>query len=90
MGVPKRKRSRARRDSRHANRGLKAKAITGCQNCQEPLATHAACKSCGYYKGAKVLKTKADRADRRGQEKQAREARQKAAQEAQAASQEQK
>ncbi len=89
MGVPKRKRSRARRDSRHANKGLKAKAITGCQNCKEPLSTHSACKSCGFYKGVKVLKTKNDRAVKRGQARQEAAARQKAA-EAKAAPQEQK
>lgn len=90
MGVPKRKRSRARRDSRHASKFLKEKAITGCQNCQEPLPTHSACKACGFYKGVKVLKTKSDRAIKRGQERQAVAARQKAAQDKAAASQEQK
>jgi large subunit ribosomal protein L32 len=61
MPVPKRKRSRARRDSRFANKGLKVKAITGCSNCKEPIAPHTPCKTCGFYKGAKVLVTKADR-----------------------------
>ena len=66
MPVPKRKRSRARRDKRFANWGLKVKAITVCQNCQEPLSPHQACMLCGYYKGMKVLNTKAERADKRG------------------------
>jgi large subunit ribosomal protein L32 len=61
MPVPKRKRSRARRDSRFANKGIKVKAITGCSNCKEPIAPHTPCKECGFYKGAKVLVTKADR-----------------------------
>ena len=61
MPVPKRKRSRARRDSRFANKGIQVKAITGCSNCQKPLATHTPCKECGFYKGVKVLVTKADR-----------------------------
>lgn len=61
MPVPKRKRSRARRDSRFANKGIKVKAITGCDNCKEPIAPHVPCKKCGFYKGAKVLVTKADR-----------------------------
>ena len=61
MPVPKRKRSRARRDSRFANKGLKVKAITGCANCKEPIAPHVPCQKCGFYKGAKVLETKADR-----------------------------
>lgn len=65
MPVPKRKRSRARRDSRFANKGLKVKAIVACTQCKEPLVPHSACKKCGFYKGAKVLATKADRAVKR-------------------------
>lgn len=61
MPVPKRKRSRARRDSRFANKGIQVKAITGCSNCKEPIAPHTPCKECGFYKGVKVLVTKADR-----------------------------
>jgi large subunit ribosomal protein L32 len=82
MGVPKRKRSRPRRDKRFANKGLKPKAITLCSNksCNEPLSTHAACNACGFYKGAKVLTTKADRAVKRGQANQAKMQRQAKAQ----------
>jgi len=61
MPVPKRKRSRARRDSRFANKGIKVKAITGCPNCTAALVPHVACQNCGFYKGVKVLVTKADR-----------------------------
>jgi large subunit ribosomal protein L32 len=65
MPVPKRKRSRARRDSRFANKGIKVKAITGCTNCKDPITPHAACQKCGFYKGVKVLATKADRKAKR-------------------------
>jgi len=65
MPVPKRKRSRARRDSRFANKGIKVKAITGCLNCKVAIVPHTACKECGFYKGVKVLATKADRVVRR-------------------------
>jgi large subunit ribosomal protein L32 len=75
MGVPKRKRSRQRRDKRFANKGLKIKAITVCRNCQDPLATHQACSGCGFYKGAKVFATKVDRAAKRGTVRQAKAAR---------------
>lgn len=61
MPVPKRKRSKARRDKRFANKGMKIHAIAACQNCQAPLMPHAACKACGMYKGVKVLKTKGER-----------------------------
>ena len=66
MGVPKRKRSRPRRDKRFANKGIQVKIVAACQNCKEALIPHAACKHCGYYKGAKVLVTKLDRTIKRG------------------------
>lgn len=65
MPVPKRKRSRARRDKRFANKGIKPQSVASCANCNEPIMTHQACTSCGHYKGRKVLATKADRAVKR-------------------------
>ena len=79
MPVPKRKRSRARRDSRFANKGIKVKAIAGCLNCKDPIVPHAACKNCGFYKGVKVLATKADRTAKRLVVKAAKKATKKAA-----------
>lgn len=61
MPVPKRKRSRARRDKRFANKGIKATAFQLCSNCNNPLVAHQACAECGFYKGIKVLRTKAER-----------------------------
>lgn len=78
MPVPKRKHSRARRDSRSANKGIKPKAVAACQTCQEPIATHAACSACGYYKGVKVIKTKSDRLHGRVQTRQAQDLKQRA------------
>ena len=73
MPVPKRKHSRSRRDSRSANKGIKPNAVATCQTCQEPIATHAACSSCGYYTGVKVLKTKTDRLHGRVETRQAKD-----------------
>jgi len=67
MPVPKRKRSKARRDKRFANKGLKPAAITHCASCTTPLATHVACGECGFYKGRKVLTTKAERGVKRAE-----------------------
>jgi len=75
MPVPKRKRSRARRDSRFANKGVKVKAIATCQTCKESIATHRVCPSCGHYKGVKIMTTKADRALKRGESRKAKAAR---------------
>ncbi len=62
MTVPKRKRSRARRDKRFANKGLSVRLFTSCANCSEILMPHAACKACGHYKGRKIFATKGERA----------------------------
>lgn len=69
MPVPKRKRSRARRDSRFANKGVKAKILTTCKNCAASQLPHQVCKNCGHYKGVKVLTTKAERTLKRTETK---------------------
>lgn len=63
MPVPKRKRSRARRDSRFANKGLTETAIALCgtTDCGFPLLPHQVCKGCGHYRGKKVMRTKNER-----------------------------
>jgi len=75
MPVPKRKRSRARRDSRHANKGIHAKSFGKCKNCQETVLPHQVCKNCGHYKGAKVLTTKVERTIKRVETRKAQQTR---------------
>ena len=70
MPVPKRKRSKTRRDKRFANKGMKVLAITQCKNCKVPLAPHIMCNACGHYKGIKVMVTKVERAIKRAQARQ--------------------
>lgn len=65
MPVPKRKRSRARRDKRFANKGIKTSIFASCKQCNEPNLSHTVCASCGYYKGRKVMITRAERAVKR-------------------------
>jgi len=65
MPVPKRKRSKSRRDKRFANKGIKVKAFTQCKQCLAPLVSHVVCKECGFYKGKKIIVTKVDRAQKR-------------------------
>lgn len=84
MPVPKRKRSRARRDKRFANKGIKPQGFNSCSNCEATIGSHQICQDCGFYKGRKVLTTKAERLVKRGE---ARQPRQKAAMEAQASQQ---
>lgn len=75
MPVPKRKRSHARKHKRNANKGVKVKAFTSCQNCKEIIMPHVACSACGFYKGAKVLVTKQERAITRSTARKAKESR---------------
>ena len=69
MPVPKRKRSRARRDKRFANKGMDVTSVGACPNCQRPVASHVVCAECGFFKGRKVIATKADRQVKRGEKK---------------------
>ncbi len=71
MPVPKRKTSKARRDSRHSTRFIRPEAITKCLNCGHALSPHQVCQECGFYKGEKVLRTKQERALMRAQHQQA-------------------
>ena len=76
MAVPKRKTSKSRRDKRSSTKGLRPRSVAGCQTCQEPIAPHQACKACGYYRGRKILATKAERAVKRIEVKQVKQAKQ--------------
>lgn len=80
MAVPKRKHSKARSRSRCTHKVEHITSITHCLNCNSPLKTHQACAGCGFYKGIKVLTTKAERAVKRGQALQVKQARANAAQ----------
>jgi large subunit ribosomal protein L32 len=80
MPVPKRKRSKARRDKRFANKFIKPKSFNSCKECSEPLAPHQACVKCGFYKGVKVLVTKSERGQKRVEERKAKETQEQEAQ----------
>ena len=56
MAVPKRKTSKARRDSRRAgNANLSAPNLSECPQCHELKASHMVCKTCGQYDGRQVV-----------------------------------
>ena len=56
MAVPKRKTSKAKRDSRRAsNFNLEQPNLTECPQCHELKASHTVCKKCGYYDGKQVI-----------------------------------
>lgn len=56
MAVPKRKTSKARRDSRRAQTWtLSAPGIAACPQCHQMKMTHRVCPTCGFYKGRAVI-----------------------------------
>ena len=55
MAVPKRKMSKARRDSRRANWKLTVPGMVECPQCHEMKMPHRVCTECGYYNGKQVI-----------------------------------
>lgn len=55
MAVPKRKTSKAKRDSRRAHDKLTAPNLVECPQCHEKKLPHHACPNCGYYKGRQAV-----------------------------------
>ena len=61
MAVPKRKTSKARRNTRRsAVSKLQMPAMSTCTNCGAIKAPHKVCKQCGFYNGVAVLKMDED------------------------------
>lgn len=55
MAVPKRRKSRSKRDMRRAQHDkVTAPNLVPCAKCGEPVVPHRACASCGHYKGRQV------------------------------------
>ena len=55
MAVPKRKMSKARRDSLRANWKLTVPGLVECPQCHEKKMPHRVCPECGYYNGKQVV-----------------------------------
>lgn len=60
MAQPKKKTSRARRDSRRSHHALTAINLAVCPQCNEQKRPHYACAKCGYYNGKEVVSVKAE------------------------------
>ena len=57
MAVPKKKKSKSRRDMRRSHDNVKLPNATTCPHCHEPVLPHHVCTECGTYKGRTILKT---------------------------------
>jgi large subunit ribosomal protein L32 len=56
VAVPKRRKSRARRDMRRAHHDrVTAPNVIPCPNCGDVMVPHRVCPSCGHYKGREVV-----------------------------------
>ena len=60
MAVPKRKTSKAKRDSRRAQNMKKTvSGISICPKCKEPKLPHRVCPTCNTYDGKSIVKEEA-------------------------------
>ena len=57
MAVPKRKKSKSKRDKRRTHQKTGAPDVTSCPECGEARLPHHACPECGVYKGRNVNDT---------------------------------
>ncbi|MHB1126009.1 MAG: 50S ribosomal protein L32 [Bacillota bacterium] len=56
MGVPKRRTSKAKKNSRRAAwKRIANPGLVECPQCHALRLSHRACASCGYYNNKKVL-----------------------------------
>jgi len=56
MAVPKRKTSKAKRNSREAaNMKMHAPGLSICPQCHEAKLPHRVCPNCNYYDGKEVV-----------------------------------
>ena len=61
MAVPFRRTSKTKKRMRRTHLKKAAPSIVTCKKCNEPIAPHRACASCGTYKGKEVIKTKEEK-----------------------------
>ena len=53
--VPKKRMSKARRDSRRAHDALSAPTLAPCPQCGDMRPPHQVCPHCGTYKGKDII-----------------------------------
>ena len=58
MAVPKRKKSKSKRDKRRTHQKIAAPSVVTCPQCGESRLPHHACPSCGTYRDKTVVAVK--------------------------------
>lgn len=57
MAVPKKKISKAKRNTRRSHDGISMIRPTTCPQCHEPVIPHRVCPECGTYRGRTIIET---------------------------------
>lgn len=55
MAVPKRKTTKAKRDSRRSHWKASPATYSECPQCHQPKLPHRVCANCGYYGGRQAI-----------------------------------
>ncbi|OHA48248.1 MAG: hypothetical protein A2682_00220 [Candidatus Terrybacteria bacterium RIFCSPHIGHO2_01_FULL_58_15] len=55
MGVPKKRHTSSRRNTRRSHHALTASALVSCSHCRRFIAPHRMCPHCGYYGNRQVI-----------------------------------
>jgi len=55
MAVPKKKKSKSRRDMRRSHDRTQLPHTTLCPQCHEPALPHRVCPHCGMYRGKAII-----------------------------------
>ena len=53
--VPKKRMSKARRDSRRGHDNLSVPTLVPCPQCKEKKPPHQVCPHCGMYRGKEII-----------------------------------
>ena len=76
MPVPKKHKTKSRRNTRRSHMALKAANLSACTHCGSPVFSHTVCSHCGYYKGKEIIdtlaKTEKKAARKRGKKEEAK------------------
>jgi large subunit ribosomal protein L32 len=55
MSVPKRRKTKSRRNQRRANIFIRSPLLTSCKKCNQAILSYTVCQNCGYYKGVEII-----------------------------------
>jgi large subunit ribosomal protein L32 len=56
MAVPKKRKSRSKRDMRRSHDSARMPNTVSCPQCHEPVLPHRVCPECGTYRGKAIIK----------------------------------